>query len=172
MARKVHAGRYTATPDEQFVVFLIGMRINHWFALHKWVPTFVAMSRMLRVLTDHPETGFLGGEAIFYPRGVGLIQYWRSFDQLEHFAREPTEPHMDAWRRFNRVIGSDGSVGFWHESYLVEPATCEAVYGNMPCFGLAAATNHQPAIGRRETARTRLGGHSEPGVPSPPQPTP
>lgn len=170
MSRRVFKGRYAASRDEPIVVFLIGMRVNRWFAVRKWIPTFRAMSRMLRVLRDHPEKGFLGAEPIFYPRGVGLVQYWRSFDDLERFARQPSEPHLGAWRRFNRVIGSDGSVGFWHESYLVDPAKCEAVYGNMPRFGLAAAATHVPAVGRRETARARLGGHSQPGVPSPPQP--
>ena len=48
----------------------------------------------------------------------------------------------------------------------------EALYGNMPVFGLAAATKHVPAVGRRETARRRLGGESEPAVASPPQPIP
>jgi hypothetical protein len=68
------------------------------------------------------------------------------------------------------AIGADGSVGIWHETYLVQPGQYEAVYGNMPVFGLAAATAHLPAIGRRETARRRLGGRSEPAVaaPSPP----
>lgn len=37
-------------------------------------------------------------------------------------------------------------------------------------FGLAAATKHVPAIGRRETARRRLGGENEPSVASPAQP--
>jgi hypothetical protein len=172
MAAKVFPGRYTAHSDEPFVVFLIGMRINRVLAVRKWVPTSRAMVRMLRVLYQHPEKGFLGGETILYRRGIGLIQYWRSFEDLEHFARDPSEPHMDAWRRFNRVVGSDGTVGFWHESYLVDPQKFEVVYGNMPVFGVAAATAHVPAIGRRETARARLGGQSEPAVPSPPTPEP
>lgn len=170
MGLKLYPGRYTAHSEEPFVVFLIGMRVNRLFALHKWLPTSRAMSRMLRVLRDHPEKGFLSGELILYGRGIGLIQYWRSFDDLERFAREPSDPHVDAWKRFNRVIGADGTVGFWHESYLVDPRRFEAVYGNMPVFGVAAATTHLPAVGRRETARARLGGHSEPAVPSPPQP--
>jgi len=170
MARQVFPGRYTASSDEPFVVFLIGMRVNRVRALHKWVPTARAMTRMLRVLIKHPEKGFLGGQTIVYPRGIGLIQYWRSFDDLENFARDADEPHLSAWRRFNRVIGADGTVGFWHESYLVDPTRFEAVYGNMPRFGVAQATEHVPAVGRRETARARLGGESEPAVPSPPQP--
>ncbi len=42
----------------------------------------------------------------------------------------------------------------------------------MPIFGLAAATKHMTAVGRRETARRRLGGESEPAVASPVQPMP
>jgi hypothetical protein len=163
----VFSGRYTAHIDEPFVVFLIGMRINKFLAVRRWIPTAQAMGPMLRALYQHPEKGFLGGEAFLYWRGVALVQYWRSFEDLERFARSPEEPHLSAWRLFNRSIGADGSVGIWHETYLVEPGKYEAVYGNMPRFGLAAATNHVPAVGRRETARRRLGGESEPAVPSP-----
>ncbi|HEY4959456.1 MAG TPA: DUF4188 domain-containing protein, partial [Terriglobales bacterium] len=60
--------------------------------------------------------------------------------------------------------------GIWHETYLVNARQYECVYGNMPLFGLAAATNHVAAIGNRETARLRMGGQSEPAVASPPQP--
>ena len=164
---KVMPGRYTAQTDEPFVVFLIGMRINRFFAFRKWIPTALAMGPMLRTLFQHPEKGFLGGELIFYWRGVGLIQYWRSFEDLEKFARNREDPHLRAWQRFNKAIGTDGSVGIWHETYLVEPGRYEAVYGNMPVFGLASATKHVPAVGRRETARRRLGGENEPAVPTP-----
>jgi len=164
---KVMPGRYTAQTDEPFVVFLIGMRINRFFAFWKWIPTALAMGPMLQTLFRHPEKGFLGGETIFYWRGVGLIQYWRSFEDLEKFARNREDPHLRAWQRFNKAIGSDGSVGVWHETYLVEPGRYEAVYGNMPVFGLASATRHVPAVGRRETARRRLGGENEPAVATP-----
>ncbi len=40
---KVMPGRYTAQTDEPFVVFLIGMRINRFFAFRKWIPTALAM---------------------------------------------------------------------------------------------------------------------------------
>jgi hypothetical protein len=167
---RVFPGRYTAAIDGPFVVFLIGMRINRIFALRKWLPTARAMTAMLSALIRHPEKGFLGAQPILYWRGIGLIQYWRSFDDLDRFARSPSEPHLAAWRRFNRVVGADGTVGFWHESYLVEAGRHEAVYGNMPRFGLAAAAQHVPAVGRRETARGRLGGTSQPAVPSPATP--
>ncbi len=160
-------GRYTAQIEGSFVVFMIGMRVNKSFAFRKWVPTAMAMGPMLRTLSQHPEKGFLGAQPFFYWRGIALAQYWRSFDDLERFARSKDEPHLAPWKRFNRAVGSDGSVGIWHETYMVEPGQYEAIYGNMPRFGLAAAGEHLPATGRRSTARRRLGGEGEPAVPLP-----
>ena len=55
-----------------------------------------------------------------------------------------------------------------NEPQVVERANYEAIYSNMPVFGLAKATEHVPAVGRRETARRRLmRGENEPAVPSP-----
>ena len=85
------------------------------------------------------------------------VQYWRSFEDLENFARNPSDPHLQAWKDFNLLVGSNGSVGIWHETFKVNVGECECGYGNMPLFGLAAATKHVPAIGNRETARLRLG---------------
>ena len=161
-------GRYTAKMDEPFVVFIIGMRINDLLAVRKWLPTVRAMGPMLRELYAHPEKGFLGGEFFLYWRGPALVQYWRSFEDLEKFARDRDDPHLPAWQRFNRSVGSDGSVGIFHETYMVEPGRFEAVYSNMPVFGLAKATEHVRAVGGRETARRRLmRGENEPAVPSP-----
>lgn len=93
---KVIPGRFTAEINEPFVVFLIGMRVNKLFAFSKWVPTARAMSPMLQSLNQNPEKGFLGGETFVYWRGVGLIQYWRSFEDLERFARNPADAHLKA----------------------------------------------------------------------------
>ncbi len=152
----IFAGRYTARTDEPFVVFLIGMRINKPLALTKWVPTALAMGPMLSSLYKNPESGFLSGQVIFYPGGVGLIQYWRSFEDLERFARSPQEAHLRAWQRFNKAVGKDGSVGIWHETYQVGMGQYEAIYANMPRFGLAAATMHAQVGPRAETARARI----------------
>jgi Domain of unknown function (DUF4188) len=128
------------------------------------------MGPMIKTLYQHPEKGFLGAQTFVYWRGIAVVQYWRSFDDLEKFARDKSDPHLSAWRRFNRAIGTDGSVGIWHESFLVDAGQYEAVYGNMPVFGLAAATKHVPAVGHRETARRRLGQENEPAVPTPANP--
>ncbi len=116
---KIEKGRFTAKMDEPFVVFIIGMRINKLFAVKKWVPTVRAMLPMLRELHQHPERGFLGAEFFLYWRGPAIVQYWRSFEDLERFARNPDDPHLPAWQRFNRSVGRDGSVGIFHETYIV-----------------------------------------------------
>ena len=167
---KVIPGRFTAEIEGPFVVFIIGMRVNKFFAFRKWIATAMAMGPMIRTLYEHPEKGFLGAQTFLYGRGVVTVQYWRSFEDLERFARDKDDPHLKAWRQFNKTIGSDGSVGIFHETFLVDADKYEALYGNMPVFGLASAAKHVPAIGRRETARQRLGGTNKPAVASPGQP--
>ncbi len=171
MGPQIFPGRFAAQTDEPFVVFIIGMRINRFFQLRKWITGTIAFLSMTKELLASPEKGFLGGQNIIYWRGAGQIQYWRSFEDLERFGRQQNEMHVPAWRRYNKMVGAGGKFGVWHETYLVEPGRYEAVYANMPAFGLASVMNHLPATGRRETARRRLGGHNEPAVPSPAQPT-
>ncbi len=153
---KVFDGRYTVKTDAPFIIFLIGMRINKLWRLDKWVPVAMSMGPMLKALFTHPGKGFLHAEFFWNFNGPVLVQYWRSFDELEKFAREPSDPHLSAWKRFNKAVGQDGTVGIWHETYMVNSDQFECVYGNMPRFGLGAALDHVEAIGRRETARLRL----------------
>lgn len=150
-------GRFTADVEGPFVVFIIGMQVNRLLAVNRWLPVARAMAPMLRELYSNPERGFLGAETFLYWRGVALIQYWRSFEELESFARDRDAPHLPAWRRFNREAGRSCEAGIWHETYVVEPGRHETIYANMPPFGLAKATKMAPATGRRETARRRLG---------------
>lgn len=152
----IFTGRYTAVTQEPFVVFLVGMRINHWWAIHKWLPLAQAMPPMLKTLYEFPEKGFLGGHGFFGGRTSLQLQYWRSFEDLEAFARNPSDPHLKAWKRFNQAVKDDGTVGIWHETYLVDPNQYECVYGNMPRFGLGGVMEHVAAAGRRHTARDRL----------------
>lgn len=154
----VFAGRYTADYQESFVVFLIGMRVNEFWKIGKWYPVASAMSPMLNVLYAHPEKGFMGGEAFFriWPITTCLITYWRSFDDLEHFAKSKDEPHVEPWRKFNQAIGSDGTVGIWHETFKVEAGQHESIYGNMPRFGFAAASQHISVSAAKNTARSRI----------------
>lgn len=141
-------GRFTAEIDSSFVVFLIGMRVNKFWSFSKWVPVAQAMAPMLKILHEHLEKGFLGGEHFFNvsPISTLMLSYWRSLEDLEHFARNPSDPHLAAWQRFNKTVGNDGSVGIWHETYIIEPGHHETIYGNMPAFGLAGATKPVPKL--------------------------
>ncbi len=152
---EIFAGRYTAKTDESFVVFLIGMRVNKPWQIQKWWSVANAMPPMLKTLYEHPEKGFLGGYTALQWPGVVSVQYWRSFADLERFARAPQDPHLPAWKRFNQSIGNDGSVGIWHETYMVQAGAYECLYGNMPRFGLGTIFEHVPAPGGMATARAR-----------------
>jgi len=168
----VFRGRYTAQIEGPFVVFIIGMRVNRLLALRKWLPVARAMGPMVRQLLEHRELGLMHAEPYLYWRGVALVQYWRTFEQLERFARDPSLSHLDAWKRFNRAVAADGSVGIWHETYIVHAGQYECIYGNMPKMGLALAGAHVPAIDARETAKRRMGMSGEPAVASYDNPPP
>jgi hypothetical protein len=163
---QIHRGRFTAQIDGPFVVFIIGMRVNQLWAVHKWLPVASAMGPMLRELLPRRDLGLLHAEPYLYWRGVALVQYWRSFEHLERFARDPARTHLSAWKRFNQAVGANGSVGIWHETYSVQAGQYESVYGNMPRTGLALAGEHLPATGARETAKRRMGVPGEPAVAS------
>ena len=57
---KIINQRMTAKIEGDFVVFLIGMRINRLWKLHKWIPVAMAMPKMLKELSENAESGFLG----------------------------------------------------------------------------------------------------------------
>ncbi len=153
---KIFAGRYTAQTDAPFVVFLIGMRINRLRAIRKWLPVASAMGPMISTLMQHPEKGLLHAETFVRWREIVMVQYWRSYEQLEAFARNRDDPHLPAWQAFSKAVGGDGSVGIWHETYQVHPGQHEAIYGNMPRFGLAAAAAHLTVSEARATSRERM----------------
>ena len=152
MAR-INPGRMTAEIDGDFVVFLIGMRINKPWKVHKWLPVFTAMPRMLRELERRPGSGFLGS---IQTLGV-IVQYWRSFEHLERYARDRDQTHWPAWVAFNQRVGaSREDVGIWHETYHVRAGEYECVYSGMPLYGLAKASTMVDALGALESARGRM----------------
>lgn len=151
----VPTGRLTAEIDGEFVVFLIGMRINRPWKIHKWLPVFLAMPKMLRELASDPDSGFLG--ATVPPIPTVMVQYWRSFEDLERYARAKDHEHWPAWVAFNRRVGAaGGDVGIWHETYRVAPGMWETIYAGMPPIGLGKATTLVPVRAGRERSRERL----------------
>ncbi|WP_270165694.1 DUF4188 domain-containing protein [Paenibacillus sp. SYP-B4298] len=156
---KVMAGRYTAQIKGDFAVFVIGMRVNKLWAIHKWLPVAQAMGPMIKELYEQPESGFMHATVHLSWRGVTVVQYWRSFEALEHYAHHSTL-HTGAWKSFNKLSRGNSAVGIYHETYLVAEGQYESIYNNMPVFGLAAATDAdhvEIAGGRLRTAAGRLG---------------
>lgn len=158
--RGVIGRRVSAEIDGDFVVFLIGMRINRPWKLHKWLPAFLAMPRMLKELQAHPALGLLGVRSL---GRLSFVQYWRSFEHLEAYARAHDYAHWPAWVAFNRAMkDSRGDVGIWHETYLISAGRYEAVYSGVPRMGLGAAGRIVEPVGRREGARGRVAAALDP----------
>jgi len=151
----IYTKKMTAKTDGDFVVFLIGMRINKWWKVHKWLPLAKAMPKMIQELEDNPELGLLHHEQ-WFGRTTIMVQYWKSFEHLEQYAKSATNAHLPAWKAFNQYIGENGDIGIWHETYLVSKGQHESIYNNMPAFGLAKATNHVEINAHNATARDRV----------------
>jgi hypothetical protein len=150
---QINKGRWTAQIEGDFVVFLIGARFDllHLFRSLGDLGGRHGMSHMLDYLLKHPEKGLLG-----YEMGLKtIVQYWRSFDHLEAFAKDRDDPHLDAWRNYWRRVGKSDRTGIWHETYLVRAGEYEAVYGNMPPHGLGKAGRLIPIAGD-SSARNRI----------------
>lgn len=159
----IHHGRHTANLDGDFVVFLIGMRINALWNVPAWLPVTRAMGRMLAELQRQPELGLLGGDT-WFGRTTILVQYWRSLEQLLAYAADRDAAHLPAWRDFNRRLANTGNVGVWHETYCITAGAYETIYVNMPAFGLGKAGTLREATGPLANAagRIRAGGGNVP----------
>lgn len=156
----INKGRFSADEGaDGRVLFLIGMRINRLWQVWRWFPVFTAMPRMLVELAKHPELGLVGKPRTLLSGRVILVwQYWESFDKLAAYARDNSRTHLPAWRAFNKRVRDNGSVGIFHETFLLSDGTVESFYGNMPEFGLAAVTGAVPAGRFGQTARQRMTG--------------
>jgi hypothetical protein len=148
--------RVCAEIEGPFVLFLIGARINRPWKIGLVSRFLRTMPAMLKELAAQPELGLLHARSHFGFTDVMVVQYWRSFEHLEAYARSPEREHLPAWRWFNGKVGSNGDIGIWHETFLIEPGHYETVYNNMPPYGLGAAGKLVDAVGARAAARERI----------------
>mgnify|MGYP001071241294 CR=1 len=152
--------RTTADAKGDVVVLLIGMRVNRFWAVHLWLPVMLAMFRMLRELAKDPARGLLSRVLLTAsPRTYYVVQYWESKEKLYAYATAPDAFHHTAWARLNRKEREGklrGQVGIWHEAYVVPEGSYEAIYGDMPAFGLAAAHGQIPLERRGRYAKDRF----------------
>jgi hypothetical protein len=154
--------KVAAERDDPFVVFHIGLRINAFWKIHRWLPILLIAPRMVRELVSDPQSGLLGSRTVIGPgiRNIGFVQYWDSFEALREYARDSDHLHLHAWQEYYEDgTKDDTAVGIWHETYVVQPDEYETVYNNMPPHGLAASdgTEIVPASDQWQTAAGRLG---------------
>lgn len=151
-----HSEGLTARLDGEFVVFLIGIRLNRFSRIHHWWSARRRLKKLLAELEADPQSGMLGYQQWGFEPAL-WVMYWRSFAHLEKWARLPKASHREAWTDFGRRLAAPGGVGIWHETYLVRSGTYETVYNNMPPTGLGRIGTLAPATGKWATARNRLG---------------
>lgn len=153
--------KVTAERDEEFVIFHIGMRINAFWKIRRWLPILLIAPRMVRELVADERSGLLGSRTVVGPgiRNIGFVQYWESFDALRDYAHDDDRLHFETWQDYyQRGTKEDAAMGIWHETYLVDADSYETVYNNMPPHGLAACdgTEIVPAADQRTSAAGRL----------------
>jgi hypothetical protein len=54
---KIIKQRVFGKMDGDFAVFIIGMRINNFWKIHRWLPVTMAMPRMLKELFADTDSG-------------------------------------------------------------------------------------------------------------------
>ncbi len=139
--------RLCAKPKENFVVFMLGARINRWWK--PWVAIRIAME--MSAMQKELKKGDYGCFHIhnWGGRMSNSVQYWRDFDALEAYAQGST--HMKAWQKY----ANNGDIAIWHENY--EISRYEGVYLGMPDeIMLGKAIGTVPAKGAMKTARKRI----------------
>jgi hypothetical protein len=159
----VNTERVTHGHEGEIAVFLIGMRFTKPWRVDAWLPVFLAMPTMLRELYiakvaaargEGEDLGFLDARTLLGGRGVTLIQYWRSVDDIYRYATSPEHAHRPAWQAFNaKVRKAKGAVGIWHETYAVPAGAHESLYVGMPPTGLGKAFGLTEDRSRRRPAR-------------------
>jgi hypothetical protein len=77
---------------------------------------------MMPALEVAPDEGLLLNRIVTSEEGPLLLQYWRSYEDLDAWARKL--PHMRWWRWLVENAGPD--VSFYHEIYQARSA--EAIY--------------------------------------------
>jgi hypothetical protein len=162
MSAPLYPGRFTARNSESLVLFRIGMRFNGWRGIVPALQSFASMPFMLAEQRADPAIGMLWSTTSVSWPIIEVTQVWRTFDDLERYATMPHGRHTRMWRWFNKLGRSGLGTGIWHETFRVAAGAYEAIYVNMPRYGVAAATAHEPVAPARASARDRMDASSIP----------
>jgi hypothetical protein len=85
----------------------------------------------------------------------GVLQYWRSFDELEAWSHRA--PHSEWWRAAVERGRTRKDLGIYHEVFLVPRQQVESIYLDCRPAGLAAFGTTGEAVGPMTASRDRLG---------------
>ena len=144
--------RLTAEIEGDFVVFLIGARFNNKLHFARSLVDLGGrrgMKHMLDYLVARPEKGLLA-----YEMGLPtIVQYWRSFEHLETFAKSKDDPHSDVWRQYWRRVGRSDRTGIWHETFLVKAGSTRRSTGTCHRTGWARPGGSCPCRSPQALAR-------------------
>lgn len=153
-------------PD--LIVIYLGMQAVAPHGLITLVRTIRDVRKMLKTepegLLRHENTVTLNG---FFSLSMsfGFRQYWRNFDDLEHWARKSV--HAEWWR--SMAQDTKGTM-IWHETYSMQGGI-DAIWGStnrVEKLGLAQFAPVIEAKGTSYSARKRLkNDDSEETVPAP-----
>jgi hypothetical protein len=160
----MYVGRKSAMIKGDFVVFLIGSRINRSYPL---TPDFAQVGKYMdeikKELDDNPDLGCLGTESYVGECEEGstslLVQYWSSVEALERNAQSASNKHHHPWLFLMKLGRETDKIGFWHETFQVREGEYEAIYVNCPKLHLGNCEGVQvvAASSKYTTMKGRLG---------------
>ena len=152
----IHDGKFFASSDRPFVLFMLGMRVHNIWNVPKWAQLYQLIPRMLEELKANPQLGCMGSISKISFREPLIIQYWESLEALQAFATNPKHSHLPVWKKFNQVVGKSKDIGIWHETYIIQPGQHENIYINMPFTGLGQVIPLQPISKKSQAYRQRF----------------
>jgi hypothetical protein len=82
---------------------------------------------MLRALQQNSAKELLGAEQMGAVARCHDGSQLAKLRRLGKFCSKSFRPHPRAWKDFNQRVGSDGSVGVWHETFLVNGGHFECI---------------------------------------------
>src|SRR5579859_942481 len=161
-AHPVRRGRFAAQIEGDFCVFHIGIIQNVHIPTKEFKEIGDAFTAMHRDLEANPEKYGYFGSTNYVSSNIRVdsamtIQYWRSQEHLNAYARDHMNKHFPAMKWSSGYMKVSANVGFWHESFKVHAGEYEGIYVNCPELLLGKAGRLVPATGKRKTARGRLG---------------
>lgn len=141
--------------DDDFVVFQMGICINHLRKLHNWIPAALAMPTMINELSYINEIGFLGYQLIgFFP--LVIVQYWKSLEHLYEYTKHRNESNYPAWKYYIQKIKNNDDIGVWHETFRVKAGEIECIKNNIPFYGLSKESDFATSYKIREHQNLRI----------------